>query len=286
MSRIAYVNGLYRPQGAAQVHVEDRGYQFADGVYEVIEVHQGALVDEARHLARLARSLAELRIAAPMTPVALGVVLREVRARNKLRDGFLYLQVTRGVARRDHPFPDPAPRPAMVVTARLIDPNRAAGKAEAGIRVITMPDIRWKRPDIKSISLLPNVLAKQRAKEEGAAEAWLLDADGQVTEGSSSNAWIIDAAGTIITHPVGQAILQGVTRTTLLEVIASRGLRVEERRFSLEDAYAAREAFATGATTLVTPVVAINGRPVGDGRPGPVASDLRRRFHDLAPRSN
>ncbi len=286
MSRVAYVNGLYTPFAKARVHVEDRGYQFADGVYEVIEVKGGALIDEARHLVRLARSLSELRIGAPLTDAALSVVLREIIARNRLREGFVYLQVTRGVARRDHLFPDPAPRPALVVTARAVDPAKAAAKAEKGIRVITLPDIRWKRPDIKTVSLIANVMAKQAAKERDSAEAWLLDDHGMVREGSSSNAWIIVEDGTIVTHPDDNAILRGVTRTTLLEVIAALGHRVEERHFSLAEAHAAREAFITGATTLVTPVVAIDDEPVGAGRPGPVATLLRQRFHDMARRSH
>ena len=285
MSRIAYVNGRYTAMARAQVHIEDRGYQFADGIYEVIEVHDGALIDEARHQERLARSLRELRIASPMQPAALGIVLRAIMARNRLRQGFLYVQVTRGVAARDHLFPAPAVRPSLVVTARLVDPAKAEAKAMHGIKVVSMSDIRWKRPDIKTVSLIANVLAKQEAKERGAGEAWLLDDDGMITEGSSSNAWIVDYTGCIITHPVDNAILRGVTRTTLMDLLASLGYRVEERRFSLAEAYAAREAFATGATTLVTPIIAIDDRPVGTGTPGSIALDLRHRFHGIARRS-
>ena len=196
MSRIAYVNGRYVPQASARVAIEDRGYQFADGVYEVIEVRGGRLVDEALHLARLRRSLSELRIAAPLTDEALALVVRETVARNHVRGGMVYMQVTRGVAWRDHPFPDPPVRPSLVVTARSIDPAVTQAKAARGIKVIILPDERWKRPDIKSISLLPNVLARQAAKERGAAEAWLVGADGLITEGAASNAWIIDADGT------------------------------------------------------------------------------------------
>jgi D-alanine transaminase len=285
LSRIAYVNGLYTPLAQARVHIEDRGYQFADGVYEVIEVLGGALIDEQGHTDRLARSLQELRIDPPLGGKALAIVLREIIARNKLRDGFVYLQVTRGVARRDHFFPDPAPRPSFVVTARLTDPAKADAKAAKGIGITSMPDLRWKRPDIKTVNLIANVLAKQTAKERGSGEAWLLDADGMVTEGGSSNAWIVMPDGTLVTHPAGNAILRGITRTTLLTLIASLGLHVEERRFSLAEAYAAREAFVTSATTIVTPVISIDGRPVGDGKPGPVATDLRERFHAIAPRT-
>ena len=285
MSRVAYVNGLYLPLRQATVHIEDRGYQFADGVYEVIEVHAGALIDEERHLQRLVRSLGELRIDAPMRAGALRIVLREIVARNKLRQGFVYMQISRGVARRDHLFPDPPVRPSLVVTARLVDPAKSGAKAAKGIRVITMPDMRWKRPDIKTISLVANVLAKQAAKERDSGEAWLLDADGLITEGSSSNAWIIDHDGTVITHPVTNAILQGVTRTTLLTLLQKLGHRVEERRFSPQEAYAAREAFITGATSIVTPVVAIDDHVLGTGAPGPLALNLRAHFHDVAPRS-
>lgn len=282
MSRIAYVNGRYVPRNAARVSIEDRGYQFADGVYEVVEVRGEHLVDEAAHLARLARSLRELKMAAPLADPALGLVIREVVRRNGVRDGMVYLQVTRGVAPRDHPFPDPAPRPALVVTARAVDPRVAARKAEVGMKVVTLPDLRWKRPDIKSISLLPNVLAKAEAKARGAGEAWLYDDAGLIHEGASSNAWIIDADGTLITHPPDRSILEGVTRTTLLNLLAAMGLRLEQRGFTRDEAYAAREAFVTGATTLVMPVIAVDDRPVGAGRPGPIAAELRRRFHEVA----
>jgi len=285
VSRIAYVNGRYVPQAEACVSIEDRGYQFADAVYEVIEVHAGALIDEAAHLARLARSLGELSIERPIGPAALALVLREVVARNQVRDGMVYLQVGRGVARRDHPFPDPPVRPSLVVTARAVDPARSAAKFEAGIRVITLPDERWKRPDIKSTALLPNVLAKQAAKTRGAAEAWLVGADGLVTEGASTNAWIIDAESRVVTHRADRAILRGVTRTTLLSVLAAEGLILEERAFAPAEAYAAREAFVTGATTLVTSVVAIDERPIGDGRPGPMVAALRRGFRAAAART-
>ncbi len=285
MSRIAYVNGRYLPQARASVGIEDRGYQFADGVYEVVEISAGDLIDEALHLDRLARSLAALRMDAPLTSPALGLVIREVVARNRVRDGMIYLQVTRGVASRDHVFPNPGVKPSLVVTARAIDPAAARAKAEKGIRVITTPDLRWKRPDIKSISLLPNVLAKQQAKDRGAAEAWLVGADGLITEGAASNAWIIDADGRVVTHPVDRAILKGVTRTTLLSLLANLGLTLDERPFSPAEAYAAREAFVTGATTLVMPVVAVDDRPIGQGIPGEIVTDLRRRFHDAAQHS-
>ncbi len=282
MGRIAYVNGRYVPHGAARVSIEDRGYQFADGVYEVIEVRGGGLVDETLHLARLSRSLGELKMTPPLAGRALALVVREVVRRNGVRDGMVYLQVTRGVAPRDHAFPDPAPRPALVVTTRAADPVKTAAKAAVGMKVITLPDLRWKRPDIKSISLLPNVLAKAEAKARGAGEAWLYDAAGLIHEGAASNAWIVNADGRLVTHPPDSTILKGVTRTTLLGLIDAMGLALEERGFTRDEAWAAREAFTTGATTLVMPVVAIDDRPVGDGRPGSVAIELRARFHEVA----
>jgi len=278
MSRIAYVNGRYLPRDDAKVAVEDRGYQFADGVYEVCEVRGGRLVDEGRHMARLNRSLGELSIARPMSPAALQVVLRETIRRNRVRNGIVYVQVTRGVARRDFPFPADA-RPSLVVTARSADLERLEQIAADGIAVVTVPDIRWKRVDIKSVALLPNVLAKQAAREQGAREAWLVDAQGHVTEGASSNAWIVSRDGKLITRPLGQSILPGITRSVVIDVIRAQGLAFEERSFTVEEAYAAREAFITSASQIVLPVVSINGRPVGNGAPGLVATALRRDYH-------
>lgn len=282
MSRIAYVNGRYVPHVAAAVHVEDRGYQFSDGVYEVCEVRDGRLVDARRHLERLAYSLRELRIAEPMAMSALRVVLQEVIRRNRVRWGIVYLQVTRGVARRDHAFPLQPTRPSIVVTARNMDLAAAERMAAEGVAVITVPDTRWARVDIKSISLLPNVLAKQAAREAGAREAWFVDSQGRVTEGSSSNAWIVTGEGKVVTHPINHSILRGITRTVLLDVIAAQGLTLEERAFSVEEAYAAREAFITSASQIVIPVVRIDGRPIGNGAPGLVATALRREFHRFA----
>lgn len=267
------------------VSIEDRGYQFGDGVYEVCEVFRGALIDEDRHLDRLNRSLAELRIGPAVGSAALKVILREVLARNKVANGYLYVQVTRGVARRDHVFPQPAVRPSLVVTARQIDPQKGEAAAAKGVAVATMPDLRWKRVDIKSIALLPNVLARQSAKEKGAYEAWLVDSDGLISEGAASNAWIVDQSGTIITRQLDQSILRGITRTTLVDIISAQGLRLVERKFSLAEALGAREAFITGATTLVMPVVSIDGHKIGSGVPGPMTSKLRHVFHDVAARS-
>jgi D-alanine transaminase len=279
LSRIAYVNGRYISHREAAVHVEDRGYQFADGVYEVCEVRQGRLVDERRHFDRLARSLSELRIRPPMSRAALGVVLRETVRRNRVRDGLVYLQITRGVAKRDHAFPPGSVSPSFVVTARSLDAAGRESTAEQGIAVITVPENRWPRVDIKSVSLLPNVLAKEAAHAAGAKEAWFVDAEGYVTEGSSTNAWIVTREGKLLTRPADHGILRGITRTVLLDVIAAHALTLEERAFTVEEAYVAREAFVTSATQLVMPVVRIDGQPVGNGAPGLVASALRRDFH-------
>jgi D-alanine transaminase len=285
MSRIAYVNGRYVPHREAAVHVEDRGYQFADGVYEVCEVRGGRLVDERRHMARLQRSLSELRIPMPMPLNALGVVLHETTRRNRVRDGIVYLQVTRGVAPRDHAFPAKPTRPAIVVTSRSHDLVRGEKVAEEGIPIITLPENRWPRVDIKSVALLPNVLAKQAARDQGAKEAWFVDPDGFVTEGASTNAWIVTNGNTVVTRPVSNSILRGITRTVLLDVLAEHGLKLDERPFTVEEAYAAREAFVTSASQIVMPVVSIDGRPVANGAPGLLSSALRRDFHRHAEHS-
>jgi D-alanine transaminase len=282
LSRIAYVNGRYVPHREASVHVEDRGYQFADGVYEVCEVRGGKLVDERRHMDRLERSLKELRIAMPMPRTALGMVLRETVSRNRVRDGIVYLQVTRGVARRDHAFPAAGTLPSVVVTAKNYDLEKNELAAADGVPVISVPDNRWERVDIKSVGLLPNVLAKQAAREAGAKEAWFVDGKGFVTEGSSTNAWIVTRDGAVVTRQADLGILRGITRTVVLEVIAEHGLKLEERPFTMEEAYAAREAFITSATQFVTPVVRIDGKPVGNGAPGLIASALRRDYHGRA----
>jgi D-alanine transaminase len=279
MSRVAYVNGRYRRWRDAAVHIEDRGYQFADGVYEVCEVRGGRLVDERRHIARLQRSLGELRIAMPMTPAALGIVMRECICRNRVRNGIVYLQVTRGVARRDHAFPPPDTEPGIVVSARNLDIAGNERTAAEGIAVITVPENRWPRVDIKSVGLLPNVLAKQTAREQGAREAWFVDDDGLVTEGSSTNAWIVTADGKLVTRPAETGILRGITRTVLIEVAAALGIVLEERPFTVDEAYAAHEAFVTAASQIVMPVVRIDDRPIGGGKPGPVAVKLRNAFH-------
>jgi D-alanine transaminase len=279
MSRIAYVNGGYVPLRQAMVHVEDRGYQFGDAVYEVCEVRGGRLVDERRHLERLRRSLEALQIRLPMSHSALGIVLREVVARNRIGYGIVYLQVSRGVARRDHAFPAPDVPPSLVVTARPLNARRNEVLAAAGIAVVSVPDNRWGRVDIKTTGLLPNVLARQAAIAQGARDAWFVDNDGKVTEAASANAWIVTEAGRVVTRPADHGILKGITRTVLFDAIKAQGLSLEERAFTLAEAYAAREAFVTAASQIVLPVVRIDGHVIGEGRPGPLATALRRTFH-------
>lgn len=276
MSRIAYVAGQYLPHRQAAVHIEDRGYQFADGVYEVIAVMDGHLVDEAPHLARLHRSLAELHIAAPMADAALRIVIREIVRRNCVDIGIVYLQVTRGAAPREHAFPKAA-TPTLVVTSRRTRPPDPRLGRE-GIAVITIPDIRWQRCDIKSVALVPNVLGKQQAREAGAYEAWQVDREGRVTEGTSTNAWIVAADNTVVTRAADTAILNGVTRAAILDIMRREGYQLIERPFTVAEAKTAREAFLTSTTAELLPVVRIDGAPVGEGKPGPLSLKLRTAY--------
>ncbi len=281
MSRIAYVAGQYLPHRHSTVHIEDRGYQFGDGVYEVIAVMGGHLVDEERHLARLNRSLTELRINRPMNDSALKIVIREVVRRNGVDTGIVYLQVTRGVAPREHAFPKAA-KPVLVVTSRRSRPPDPRLGRE-GIAVITIPDIRWQRCDIKSVALVANVLGKQQAREASAYEAWQVDRERQVTEGTSTNAWIVTADDSVITRAADHAILNGVTRAAILDIIHREGYRLVERPFTVAEARAAREAFLTSTTADLLPVVRIDGAPVADGKPGPLSRKLREAyFHHAA----
>ena len=272
MSRIAYVNGRYLPLSRASVNVEDRGFQFADGVYEVLYRHAGRLIDEDLHIARLDRSLRELRLAAPMSNAALRVVIEEVARRNRLATGLIYLQITRGTAPRAHAFPRPGTPASLVITMRPALPFPASIEAWAA-SAITAPDERWARCDIKSVSLLPNVLAKQAAREAGAFEAILYDGDGMVTEGSSTTVFIVDAQGRLRSRALGREILPGCTRAALLDGLDG-SIIFNDQPFSLEELRGAREVFLTAATTFVKPVVRLDGAPVGDGTPGPVASRL------------
>ena len=277
MPRIAYVNGQYVPHSRATVHIEDRGYQFADGIYEVCVVVNGRYWDLDGHLERMQRSLRELRMDAPMDMSALKVVMREVLQRNRLKNALVYMQVTRGVASRNHAFPPEGTPPALVITARRIDHAQGDAKAEKGVAVISQPDIRWGRVDIKTVGLLPNALAKEAATKAGAAEA-LLVRDGIVTECSASNAWIVDKTGAIVTHPKGNSILGGITRATAIACAEELQIRVIERPFTLEEAKAAPEAFYTSATSFIMPVVSIDGTRIGAGKPGPVARRLREAY--------
>ena len=272
MSRIAYVNGRYVPHRQARVHIEDRGYQFADGVYEVFAVHRGRLIGEQGHMARLDHSLGQLRIAWPMSSRALAVVVREVARLNRVENGLVYLQITRGVARRDHAFPNDVDS-ALVVTARSSPPLDKRALRQ-GVGVITIPDIRWKRRDIKSTSLLPNVLGKQQAREAGAYEAWMIDDDGMITEGTSSNAWIVTRKGELVTRNAGHAILNGITRLAVLEAAAAAGVGFKQRPFSAAEAKQAKEAFVTSSTSHVKAVTRIDGKSVGNGHVGELTSRI------------
>jgi D-alanine transaminase len=278
MSRIAYVNGHYQPLASAAVHIEDRGFQFSDGVYEVVFIQDGRPVDQELHLARLARSLRELRITPPMSDLALRAVMAEVTRRNRLRSGLLYIQVTRGSAPRNHVFPPPGTPPSLVITLRRAAPMPASIEAWQ-CDAITVPDQRWARRDIKSVSLLPNVLARQAAKEAGALEAIMYDADFMVTEGASTSVFIVDANGTLRTRPLSHAILPGCTRAALIGDLVADGLLISETSFTLDELRAAREVFITAATTFVKPVLHLDGAPVGDGTPGPVSRALFTRMH-------
>ena len=277
MSRVAYVNGRYVPHGEAAVHIEDRGYQFADGIYEVSAIQGGRIIDEEAHYERLERSLGELQIPAPMGRPALRLISREMIRRNGIRDGLIYMQITRGVARRDHPFPKPGTPPSVVMTAKRVKPQSAEMVAK-GVAAITIQDIRWARCDIKSVSLLPNVLGKQQAREAGAYEAWMVDRDGMVTEGTSTNAWIVTQSGEVVTRSLSNAILGGITRASLKRLAETAQIKIVERSFSLEEARAAKEAFLTSTTGYVLPIVSLDGEPVGDGTPGPTTARLRELY--------
>ncbi|MCM5551709.1 D-amino-acid transaminase [Pleomorphomonas sp. NRK KF1] len=283
-SRITYVNGRYVPSREAVVSVEDRGNQFADAVYEACQIKDGAIIDLRRHLDRLDRSLAELRIASPMSRAAMTHVLREVARRNRVENGYVYWQISRGAASRDHAFPVGV-NPTFTATAKPLDVAAAALRYEKGVPVITLPDNRWERVDIKTVGLLPNALAKQAAREAGAFEAIFVDAEGFVTEGSSANVWLLDGEGRLVTRPADRGILRGITRSVLMDVAAAEGVAVVERRFTVAEMKAAREVFLTSAGAILCPVVSVDGEAVANGVPGSVAARLRQRFHDLAERT-
>lgn len=280
--RFAYVNGRFVRHGEACVHIEDRGLQFADAIYEVCGVLGARIHDEEEHLDRLERSLRELAIAMPMSRGVLKLVMRELARKNRIRDGLIYLQITRGTVRRDHPAPLRPPRPTLILTARPMDPTALAARRAKGVAAVTRPDERWARRDIKSTALLPNTLAKTAARQAGAFEAWLVDEAGYITEGASTSAWIVDRDGQIVTRDLSTAILPGVTRRVILEAADGAQVRIVERPFTVEEAHSAREAFITAATLGATPVVTIDGKPVGDGRPGPVTRRIQELYAQLA----
>ena len=276
MARIAYVNGRYLPYAQAQIHIDDRGYQFADGVYEVIHVRDRRMVDAEPHLDRFDFSLGELRIRPPMSRAALRLVLGELLIRNDIENGLLYFQATRGVAPRDHKFPATS-RTSLVATARRLRVMPARALAH-GVSVISIPDIRWQRCDIKSLALLPNILGKQQAVEKGAYEAWQVDAHGFVTEGTSTNAWIVTAGKRLVTRPLSHSILAGIVRRSLLGMTEGLGVTFEQRPFSLAEARDASEAFLTSSSGFLLPVTTLDGEAVGDGKVGPVSRELLKRM--------
>ena len=277
--RTAYVNGAFLPLGARAITVEDRGFQLGDAIYEVWAVRRGRLVDAPGHFARLTRSLAEIGMAPVMSDAALQAVLKETLRRNRVQDGLVYLQISRGAAPRDHGFPPPTVKPTIVVTAKALESRALDAQAEIGVRVITLPDERWARCDIKSVGLLPNVLAKQKARTSGAFEAWLVDSDGRVTEGASTTAWIVDGEGRLRTRALSHQILPGVTRGTIMEIAHERQLRVVEEPFTPAEARAAREAFLTSAINGAMPIISIDDKIIGDGKPGPIAAALRAAYY-------
>jgi D-alanine transaminase len=277
MSRTAYVNGAYVPMDMAFVHIEDRGYQFADGIYEVVSIRRGKLIDEEAHLDRLKRSLDELQIAVPMSRAAMKLIFQEVVRRNRVSDALLYIQITRGVAKRDHAFPALA-APSFVITCRRFDFDAVKTRSKTGIKVSSQPDNRWGRCDIKSTSLLPNCLAKQAAKEAGALEAMFVDDAGFVTEGSSTNMWMVDSSGALVTRSTDDNILPGITRASVMKIAAELQMPIIERAFSLEEAKTAKEIFLTSSTSCAMPVVDIDGAEIGNGAPGPVSSRLAETY--------
>jgi len=278
MSRIVHLNGQYLPEQEAKVSIFDRGYVFGDGVYEVTAVVDGKLVDYEPHMERLERSLRELQLAWPCSKEALREMHEELARRNKLTEGVIYMQVTRGVAEREFSFPKDVPSSIMAFTQQktIIDNP----KAETGVKVITFPDIRWKRRDIKSIALLPQCLGKQRAVEAGAFEGWMVE-DGAVTEGTSSTAYIV-MGNSVFTRPLSNAVLPGVTRKSLMKLATEHNITIEERPFSVEEAQGADEAFLTSASTFVMPIVEIDGKTVGTGRPGEITRKLRTIYIEAA----
>jgi D-alanine transaminase len=275
MSRIVYVNGEFLPEEEAKVSVFDRGFLFADGVYEVTSVLGGKLIDFGGHAKRLARSLGELEMSSPVTDDELLEIHRELVKRNELEDGLIYLQVTRGAADRDFAYPEGV-KPTLVLFTQSKPGLANSPVAEVGLKVISIPDIRWGRRDIKTVQLLYPSMGKMMAKAEGKDDAWMVE-DGVVTEGTSNNAYIVKD-GKIITRHLGNEILHGITRAAVLRFASEAQMHVEERSFSIEEAKAADEAFITSASAFVMPVVEIDNVPLGDGKPGSVSRRLREIY--------
>ncbi|MBL4864205.1 MAG: D-amino-acid transaminase [Rhodobiaceae bacterium] len=278
MTRIAFVNGRYIRHEQAAVHIEDRGFQFADSIYEVCALVEGKFIDERAHYDRLLRSLAAIEIQVPLSYAALGIIFRELVRKNRIRSGIVYCQITRGQARREHFFPNPQPLPTVVITAKRVPPQKLQARRDTGIAVITRPDDRWARCNIKSTGLLANVLAKQAARVGGADEAWLVDSAGDVTEGTSTNAWIVTEDGTLVTRPLGNQILGGVTRAALIECAKGAALPFEERKFSIGEAMRAAEAFSSASTVGALPVISIDGVQISGGKPGPVTQKMNALY--------
>jgi D-alanine transaminase len=280
--RTAYVNGRFVPHGEAGVHVEDRGLQLGDSIYEVFAVRGGHMWDEEEHLDRLERSLGEIRMGMPMGRTALKLVMRELLRRNRIHDGLLYLQVSRGAMKRDHPIPSAVPRPTLILTARPFDFEGSEKRASSGVSVITHQDLRWGRCDIKTTQLLANLLAKTEARKAGAHEAWLVDRDGFITEGASTTAWIVDRDGRLVTRALSEAILPGVTRRVIMEAAAEAQMPVLERAFTPDVVKSAREAFISSAANAATPITAIDGVRIGDGMPGPLTKRIGELYRHRA----
>lgn len=276
MSRYSYVNGKYVPHKYAHVHIEDRGFQFADGVYEVIAYIEGRFADEKGHLDRLERSLSELSLTMPVSRQILQILIREVLRKNKLKNAAIYIQITRGVAKRNFKFPSDSTKPSLVIITWPFDFQNNPDITK-GIEVISVPDQRWARRDIKTIALLPQVLANQKAASQNKKEAWMLNNEGFVTEGSSSNAWIVKNK-TLQTHPATQNILKGVTRTALEKIAADLSYSLIEKPFTLEHAYEADECFKTSATGLISPIVKVNDIVIGEGKPGKITKLIYEEY--------
>ena len=284
MSRIAFVIGRFIRQDNVAINIEDRGYQFSDGVYEVIAVFNGMLVDSGLHFDRLENSLAELKITPPFSRMVLSLIMKRVIRRNCIDQGFLYLQITRGVAPRNHAYPTVTLTPSVVVMARH-KRLPTLGDINIGAKIVTVLETRWSRPEIKTISLLPNVLAKQEAFERGAFEAWFVDQKGNILEGASTNAWIVIGANELVTHPLNHAILAGITRQSLINIAREKNFLITERPFNIKEAINAKEAFLTSTTSFVMPVVSINGNQIGSGRCGKITAKLFNYYNQYLNRS-